>query len=214
MLISFEQQCHLATTSLSYELAALRLANIRAGCRCCLDRACDRWASCGRSCCLDDRVLGLRLGGRGLQEEVSKWKSQANIRECLTGVTVMTTFVTPDQKVSVEVVVMLVSTSCVSQVVVAGAVDIEVEVAHLLVSSSVRVTVPLSRPRFWITWASARRASRAARNSARLSAATCLFASRRRWVPVVVAATDVVNDAVSRAAAYTTVGVILAQGSW
>ena len=60
----------------------------------------------------------------------------------------MTTLVTPDHKVSVEVVVTLTSTSCVSQVVVAGAVDIEVEVAHLLVSSSVRVTVPLSRPRF------------------------------------------------------------------
>jgi hypothetical protein len=126
----------------------------------------------------------------------------------------MTTLVTPDQKVSVEVVVTLVSTSCVSQVVVAGAVDIEVEVAHLLVSSSVRVTVLLSRPRFWITSASARRASRAARNSARLLAAACLFASRRRWAPVVVAVADVVDDAVSRAAACTTVGVILAQGSW
>jgi hypothetical protein len=126
----------------------------------------------------------------------------------------MTTLVTPDQKVSVEVVVVLASTFCVIQVVVAGAVDIEVEVAHLLVSSSVRVTVLLSRPRFWITEASARRASRAARNSARLSAATFLCASRRRRAPLVVAVADVVDDAVSRAAAYTTVGVILAQGSW
>lgn len=115
--------------------------------------------------------------------------------------TVTTTLVTPDQKVSVEVVVTLVSTSSVIQVVVAGAVDIEVEVAHLLVSSSVKVTVLLSRPRFSITWASARRASRAARNSARLSAAIFLFTSRRRRAPVVVAVADAVDGPVSKAAA-------------
>ena len=126
----------------------------------------------------------------------------------------MTTLVTPDQKVSVAVVVTLVSTSSVTQFVLAGAVDIEVEVAHLLVSSSVTVAVLLSRPRFSITWASARRASRAARNSARLSAGTCLFASRRRRTPLVVAVVDAIGDPVSRAAACTTVGVILAQGSW
>jgi len=114
----------------------------------------------------------------------------------------------------VEVVVTLVATSSVIQTVVAGAVDIEVEVIHKLVFSSVRVTVALSRPRFSITCASARRASRAARNSARFSAATFLVASRRRRAPLVVAVADADDEAVSRAAAYTTVGVILAHGSW
>ena len=158
--------------------------------------------------------LVLVLVGVGYERAVSEYRTKNVMWESLTAVTVMTTFVTPDQKVSVVVVVTLVLTSSVIQVVVAGAVDIEVEVAHLLVSSSVEVTVLLSRPRFSITWASARRASRAARNSARLSAGTFLLASRRRRAPLVVAVTEAVNDPVSRAAACTTVGVILAQGSW
>jgi hypothetical protein len=124
-------------------------------------------------------------------------------------VTVTTTFVTPEKTVWVVVVVTLWVESSIEVIVVASAVDQTVEVAHLAVSSSVTVTVLLSRPRF-STWALARRASRAARNSARLSA-TCLLASRRRREPPV---DDAAGEEVSRAAAKTTVGVILAQGSW
>ena len=154
------------------------------------------------------------LVGVGCNIKSVSRECKQSLRERLTAVTVITVLVTPDQKVSVVVVVTLASTSCVIQVVMAGAVDTVVEVAHKLVSSSVEVTVLLSRPRFSITWLSARRASRAARNSARFSAATCLFASRRRRAPLVVAVADAVDDPVSRAAACTTVGVILAQGSW
>lgn len=49
-----------------YELASLCLADSRAGSRRCLDRNRDGWASGSCSCSLDNGVLGLRLGGRGL----------------------------------------------------------------------------------------------------------------------------------------------------
>lgn len=98
------------------------------------------------------------------------------------------------------VVVTLWTYSSVIVTVLVGAVDKVVEVAHLLVSSSVIVTVLLSRPRFSIAWASARRASRAARNSLR-SSATCRLASRRRLAPLVVAFVEDDGAAVSRAAA-------------
>jgi len=197
----------------SHELATLRLANSRAGRWRSLDRDRDCRAPCGRRRRLDVSVLGLCPGGCGLQNSISR-EPEHRSQEVLTAVTVTMTFVVPVHKVSVVVVVTSLSTSSVIQTVVAGAVDMEVEVAHKLVFSSVRVTVALSRPRFSITWASARRTSRAARNAARLSAATCLVASRRRRAPPVMVVAVVDGEPVSRAAAYTTVGVILAHGSW
>jgi hypothetical protein len=109
------------------------------------------------------------------------------------------------------VVTTLLVESVVIVTVVAAAVDHVVEVTHFAVSSSVEVTVALSRPRFSITSAPARRASRAARNSARFSA-MCLLASRRRLGPPVAVA-YVVDEAVSRAAAKATVGMIVHHGS-
>lgn len=51
------------------------------------------------------------LVGVGCKKEISKWKGEQGLWESLTAVTVTMTLVTPDQKVSVEVVVTLVSTS-------------------------------------------------------------------------------------------------------
>lgn len=49
-----------------YKLASLCLADSRAGSGRCLDRNCDGWASGSCSRGLDDGVLGLGLGRRGL----------------------------------------------------------------------------------------------------------------------------------------------------
>jgi len=129
------------------------------------------------------------------------------------------TLVTPLYWVLVDTEVTVVTRSSIIVIVLGAAVVQAVAVCHLVVSGSVMVTVLLSRPRFSIIMASAsaRRAERAARKAARSSSAACRRAASRRRGRGLVMGVEVgvvEMDAVSKTAAWTTVGVIVQVGSW
>jgi hypothetical protein len=204
----------------SHQLSALCLANSRTRRRRTLGRNREIRTSCDGRSGADDGVLRLDLGRRRLEKKkhVSKIPQDTNLLETskLTAVTVLTTFVTPLYSVLVDTDVTVVTRSTVTTIVLGAAVVQAVAVCHLVVSGSVMVTVLLSRPRFSITRAreSARRAERAARKAARsLSRAAWRRAASRRRGRGLVAGVEV-GVGVSKAAAWTTVGVMLQVGSW
>jgi hypothetical protein len=141
-------------------------------------------------------------------------KKQFSIHTELTAVTVLITFVTPLYSVLVDTEVTVVTRSTVTNIVIGAPVVQAVTVCHLVVCGSVIVTVLLSRPRFSIMAGfAARRAERAARKAARSSRAACRRAASRRRGRVVDV--DVgVGLGVSKAAAWTMVGVMVHVGSW
>ena len=127
--------------------------------------------------------------------------------------TVLITFVTPLYSVLVETEVTVVTRSTVTNIVIGAPVVQAVAVCHLVVCGSVIVTVLLSRPRFSIiTGSAARRAERAARKAARSSSPAARRAVSRRRGRVVDVDVGAGLD-VSKAAAWTMVGVMVHVGS-
>ena len=201
-----------------HQLSTLGLANSRARRR--RNLGCERQSRTPRDSrsSVDNGVLCLRLGRCGLEIDndvrrilILTIKQLPRQRGILTAVMVLTTCVTPWYLVVVETLVTVVTRSTVTTIVLGAAVVQTVDVCHLVVSGSLTVTVLLSRPRFSIVLTSARRAERAARKAARSSIAG-RKASRRRRV-LVGTGVGVELGAVSRAAACTKVGVMVAHGS-